>query len=178
MKHSFLMLLPKPLSSILQKAIFVTLKYFFINFRVPVDIAKELSFGQLESTLQKARRKCLPRLPVSAAEFDQMMNEDWHGRFAVTMNGKEFYRTNLKINGNNNLIFVSENTKTLLATATEIHVDGTFKCVPTVPGIKQLFVVMAIAHNHVSRTNVVYVYSIDFKLALIKLLNLSFICYI
>lgn len=120
-------------------------------FRVP-EVAKNLSFPQIESTLQKARRKHYPALPNSAVEFHHLItSKEWRNRFGNCLNGNQFYRENVRIHGSNNLVFISENTKHLLATAGRLYFDGTFQSLPSVPGLCQLFVIMSITDDYVSR---------------------------
>lgn len=119
---------------------------------MPAEVAAKLSFGNLESTLQKTRGKNTPLLPTNAIHYsDLLKSEEWRGRYGTCLNGTLFFRENIIVADKSNLIFISENLKNLLATSQELHIDGTFKTVPSVRGLKQLLVVMAIAHDHVSR---------------------------
>lgn len=120
-------------------------------FRVP-DVGKNLSFPQIQSTLQKARRKHHPEFPNCAVEFHHLItSKEWRSRFGNCLNGKQFYRENVQIYGSNNLVFISENTKHLLARSDRFYFDGTFQSLPSVPGLRQLFVIMSITDDYVSK---------------------------
>ncbi|XP_039299228.1 uncharacterized protein LOC120355037 [Nilaparvata lugens] len=118
--------------------------------KVSSKVAQSLAFGTIESSMRKCRKLNFPRLPTSAIDFADMLKAEEWARFSETLDGKNFFIDNIVVGGWSSLVFVSENTKHLLSTAEELFFDGTFKTVPSVPGLAQLFIVNAVAFDHVS----------------------------
>ncbi|XP_039299557.1 uncharacterized protein LOC120355276 isoform X1 [Nilaparvata lugens] len=116
--------------------------------KVSSEVAQSLAFGTIESSMRKCRKLNFPRLPTSAIDFADMLKAEEWARFSETLDGKKFFIDNIVVGGWSNLVFVSENTKHLLSTAEELFFDGTFKTVPSVPGLAQLFIVNAVAFDH------------------------------
>ncbi|RZF34654.1 hypothetical protein LSTR_LSTR012736 [Laodelphax striatellus] len=109
--------------------------------------------ASIESALMLAnhrRKSATAPQPASAIEFDMLLkSEQWSVKFSKTLNGnKTFYRGNVIEGRNNNLVFISENTKEILQSTQELHVNATLKTVSTVPQLKHLLVVHAICFGH------------------------------
>ena len=83
--------------------------------------ARDVSFAECESAMYRARRTCQPKIPLTAAEFLDML-----GTTALGVHFK------LSVSSENQtaVIFFSDEIRALLIEATNIQFDGTFYTVP------------------------------------------------
>ena len=86
-------------------------------------------YASVKSTMQRHRAKKLPANPIS---FETTIK----GKWAKTINGKQFLIKNDKKNGI--VIFATEKSLKILGKSATILCDGTFKCCP--PPYEQLYV--------------------------------------
>ena len=86
-------------------------------------------YASVKSTIQRHRAKKLPANPIS---FETTIK----GKWAKTINGKQFLIKNDKKNGI--VIFATKKSLKILGKSATILCDGTFKCCP--PPYEQLYV--------------------------------------
>lgn len=94
--------------------------------------------------MKRARAKGTPRIPQSYEEFIQLGEDRFQTdgqTHSVAVIGEGEHKA---------LCFIVDPLKELIKNAREIHIDGTFKIVPSVPGSRQLMTIMAIESDHVS----------------------------
>lgn len=91
------------------------------------NAAHSVSFGALESSMYKRRRRALPTLPNDPEQSDKAIAES---RFA-SLEESSFYRGQVTAAGNSSaVIFASDQQLALLRSSTVIHIDSTFRVVP------------------------------------------------
>nr|XP_047122954.1 uncharacterized protein LOC124806256 [Hydra vulgaris] len=86
--------------------------------------AHHVSFGMMESTMYRRRRSVQPQLPANCGELDNSLRVNNISKF---LDGTNFYKGYVCINNDYAHIFIG---KTVVASPTDLHVDGTFKVVP------------------------------------------------
>nr|XP_047145164.1 uncharacterized protein LOC124818380 [Hydra vulgaris] len=86
--------------------------------------AHHVSFGMMESTMYRRRRSVQPQLPANCGELDNSLRVNNISKF---LDGTDFYKGYVRINNDYAHIFIG---KTVVASPTDLHVDGTFKVVP------------------------------------------------
>lgn len=99
--------------------------------------------------MRRQRQKVQPQTPNSLEEYGNicLTNE----RFGL-VDREPFCRGVVTSADSASVLFLSENLKTVLSEAKEIHIDGTFKTRPRHPESNQLLTVMAIQYGIVSLT--------------------------
>ncbi|XP_047129382.1 uncharacterized protein LOC124809360 [Hydra vulgaris] len=78
----------------------------------------------MESTMYRKRRSVQPQLPANCGELDNSLRVNNISKF---LDGTDFYKGYVRINNDYAHIFIG---KTVVASPTDLHVDGTFKVVP------------------------------------------------
>ena len=107
------------------------------------DAATLVSFGELESSMYKRRRRALPTLPSNPEASDAAVSAS---RFA-TIEDSTFYRGEVTIGeGERALVFATDSQLNLLTSARVIYFDSTFKVVPAL--YYQLFTVFVPHADH------------------------------
>jgi len=82
-------------------------------------------------------------------------------------NNQQFYQEWIVDgNGNFSVMFACKNliNEVVNQGATELHADGTFKVVPSVPTCRQLFIIHLILQNHVRTISSYSLFYIDFDI--------------
>lgn len=124
------------------------LNVLLIPYRVPAEVACNLSFKTMESAMLKARRKFSPAIPETIEEYGKLLR-DFSNRYE-TVDGEPFFSGVVGEPGNSSAVFIVQPLMYILCNSNEWHVDGTFKTVPGKPHAHQLFTIMAVYHDHVS----------------------------
>ncbi|XP_065662581.1 uncharacterized protein LOC136085221 [Hydra vulgaris] len=78
----------------------------------------------MESTMYRRRRAVQPQLPANCGELDNSLRVNNISKF---LDGTDFYKGYVRINNDYAHIFIG---KTVVASPTDLHVDGTFKVFP------------------------------------------------
>ncbi|XP_046685673.1 uncharacterized protein LOC124371386 [Homalodisca vitripennis] len=116
--------------------------------RVDIDVAAELPYHVLSKAMQRARRAANGPVPSTLQEYGEALSQN--PRYGQSHRGEDFYRaTVVDDNGDVAVIFISENLSARLsADGSHIHLDGTFKVVPSTPPSCQLLTISAIYFDH------------------------------
>lgn len=108
--------------------------------QVPIEIASELPWKRVKSTLKRARKAVLPACNniesmIKLLETDARVKE-----LFGTYRQEPLYRGSIKVNGRSSVIFAIEQHIRKLNYGFKMYCDGTFSVIPV--GTKQLFVIM------------------------------------
>lgn len=123
-----------------------TLYFCTIVFRVLPEVAATITLAHLTSSMKRARSKGTPRIPDSYTTYETLLT----GRFRDP-EGTDYSFERVGGDSDESVCFFIDPLKEVLETAAEIHVDGTFKIVPSIPKSRQLFTVLAVKNDHVSK---------------------------
>lgn len=85
-----------------------------------------------ESFVRRRKIKTVPKLPKTIEEFINIMSDDKYKHYSKTERNATFYRGVWEVNGNSNIVFISQETLDLLNTMDNVILlmDGTFKVLP------------------------------------------------
>lgn len=104
------------------------------------------------SSMKRARKKIMPPIPHSYQQYEELLE----GHFEDPDGTKYFYKR-IGEEETESVVFIVEPIGHLLNEAREIHLDGTFKVVPNVPSSRQLFTILAMKNEHVSKFLVTFI---------------------
>jgi len=122
---------------------------------VNAQVAAQLTFSKLESAMSKARKKDgYPAVPQTIEEYVSLITE--HKERFGRIYDSDFFSCTVQSGGEKGVVFVVEQLKEVLLNSEELHMDGTFKCAPKKPKLKQLFTIMAMHHGVVSKLTLSY----------------------
>lgn len=100
---------------------------------------------ELSSFIYRRKRKFLPKLPKTVADFEEMLTDErYNQRFTKDKRKNTFYRGAWKSEkGGSNFAFISETILriVLLMSSISIRMDGTFKMLPRHMNFRQLFII-------------------------------------
>lgn len=124
-------------------------KFVYFSTVCP-DVAASVNLKKMESSIYKAKRNNMcAKIPNDFAEFGELI-ESAGERFHI--HGSPFLSSIVGEDGDKSMIFIIHSLLDLLTAAPELHIDGTFKCLPDKPNSSQLLVIMVMHRNHVSIT--------------------------
>ncbi|CAI6377539.1 unnamed protein product [Macrosiphum euphorbiae] len=98
--------------------------------------------------MRKARKQAVPPLPSTLRELGEYLDLNIN---RYQCNNQPFYQEWIVDgNGNFSVMFACQDIIDAVVNqgATELHADGTFKVVPSVPTCRQLFIIHLILQNH------------------------------
>ncbi|KAF0702223.1 Uncharacterized protein FWK35_00033515 [Aphis craccivora] len=119
------------------------------------ESAAKYTWKSAESCMRWCRRRSLPTVPGTlrelADQFQSGLLERYQSRDEVIYKGCVE-----DTSGNNSIVFASKTLilKTLEMEITEMHIDATFRVVPSTPKSYQLLIMNAMVNNHVSYNNI------------------------
>lgn len=97
-----------------------------------IDTASMPTPKSKESFIRRRKIKKVPKLPKTIEEFINIMSDDKYKHYSKTERNANFYRGVWEVNGNSNIVFISQETLDLLITMDNVILlmDGTFKVLP------------------------------------------------
>jgi hypothetical protein len=121
-----------------------------VYFRdVPEDVASALNFAQMESAMCKVRKRIgcssIPKDYNELADEVKRQKDKFDNVY-----GESFLSGVVGEGEESAIIFIIKQMKELLASSEELHIDGTFKCVPKKPKSMQLCTIMTVYEGQVS----------------------------
>ncbi|XP_063222886.1 uncharacterized protein LOC134531174 isoform X2 [Bacillus rossius redtenbacheri] len=115
----------------------------------PEEVWRRLNYAKLESTMYKARKKMEPPAPASLQDYGRLLEDPQYlGRYALTEDGRPFYRGVLGPEGERCAVFVSDALAELLVASRWWFVDHGLGVRPVSPPSAQLLVVSALHQEH------------------------------
>lgn len=96
-----------------------------------MEVAQRLDYLSMRSSLFKARAKVYPKLPADFDEYNELINENLQ-RFGFVDN-QPFYKGIVGQGINASIFFFVAQLVNVFLLSGEIHLDGTFKVVPSLP---------------------------------------------
>lgn len=90
------------------------------------------SLKSKETFIQRHRLKSVPKLPKTIVDFMEIITDQNYSQYSCDERKLPFYRGVWEINGDSNIVFISESVLNLLNTLSNVTLfsDGTFKVLP------------------------------------------------
>lgn len=111
-----------------------------------IDIVNVPDKKELSGFIYRRKRKFVPKLPKTVAEFDEIIRQEKNELFTKDKRKKEFFRGTWKSSSGCNIAYISETVLKIVLTMSLIvlRMDGTFKILPRHIKFRQLFIISVI----------------------------------